>query len=69
MRMDKHYAKLINQLDELMIALTKQKHLGLDPEVINALKNLTRARNAFKREYIQTLISKKKGALDIAGLQ
>ncbi len=48
-----HYKKLLDQLDELMIALKKQKSLGLDAEVMVALKNLTRSRNAFKREFIK----------------
>ncbi len=52
--MDAHYKKLLDQLDNLMIALTKQKGLGLDTEVVVALKDLTRARNAFKREFIKS---------------
>ncbi len=51
--MIKHYKKLLDQLDLLMISLAKQKQLGLDPEVIKALKDLTRARNEFKREFIK----------------
>ncbi len=52
--MTKHYTKLLDQLDNLMISLTKQKHLGLDPEIMKALKDLTRSRNAFKRELIKS---------------
>ncbi len=36
-----------------MISLSKQKHLGLDADVVKALKDLTKARNAFKREFIK----------------
>jgi hypothetical protein len=52
--MQKHYKELLDQLDNLMISLTKQKGLGLDAGVVVALKNLTRSRNAFKREFIKT---------------
>lgn len=51
--MEKTCKKVLDQLDDLMIALTKQKKLGLDPAVIIALKNLTRTRNSLKREYIK----------------
>jgi hypothetical protein len=51
----KHYQKLLDNLDDLMIALNKQKHLGLDPEVINALKELTKSRNIFKRQFIKEM--------------
>ena len=49
----KLYVKLLNDLDSLMLALTKQKYLGLDAEVMIALKNLTKSRNTFKRQLIK----------------
>ena len=51
--MFKLYLKLLNDLDSLMLALTKQKHLGLDAEVMIALKALTKSRNTFKRQLIK----------------
>ena len=54
----KFYKKVLDGLDDLMIALSKQKHLGLDAEVVKALKSLTVARNAFKREYIKQYVER-----------
>ena len=51
---------LIDSLDNLMIALSKQKHLGLDPEVNNALKDVTKARNKLKKEYNDHLARRNK---------
>ncbi len=62
--MKKHYKDLLDQLDDLMISLTKQKHLGLDTEVVKALKNLTKSRNAFKREFIKKNIPPKEERRD-----
>ncbi len=55
-RMTAHYKRLLDQLDNLMVSLTKQKHLGLDSEVIKALRDLTVARNTFKREFIKEAV-------------
>jgi hypothetical protein len=51
--LDKKYKQMLGEIDNLMIALSKQKMLGLDVEVIIALRNLTKARNTFKREYLK----------------
>lgn len=52
--------EVLDQLDGLMIALTKQKKLGLDAAVVVALKDLTKTRNALKKDYIKTLQAKEK---------
>lgn len=51
--MEKHYKAIMDSFDNLMIALAKQKALGLDPDVVKSLKDVTKARNAFKRELNQ----------------
>lgn len=51
--MIKQHILLLNQLDNLMLALTKQKKLGIDVDVMVALRNLTKARNDFRRELIK----------------
>lgn len=58
--MDKYYQTLIDSLDLLMIAMSKQKKLSLDPEINNAIKKLTRERNAFKRAYNLRLLTQKQ---------
>jgi len=58
--MDKFYKSLIDSLDDLMIAMVKQKKLGLDPEVNNALKKVTKTRNDFKRAMNLRLLTQKK---------
>ena len=58
--MDKFYQNLIDSLDDLMISLCKQKHIGLDPEVNNALKKVTRTRRDYKRALNLRLLANKK---------
>lgn len=58
--MDKHYQALIHSIDDLMIAMSKQKQLGLDPEVNNAIKKLTRARREYKKAFNLRLSVQKK---------
>jgi hypothetical protein len=49
--MDNRYKDLLDKVDNLMIALCKQKHLnGFDPVLINALKDITKSRNHYKRQ-------------------
>ena len=58
--MDRHYQALIDALDDLMIAMCKQKKLGLDPEINNALKQVTKTRNDYKRAYNLRLSTQKQ---------
>jgi hypothetical protein len=53
----KHHQRLLNNLDTLMLALTKHKELRLDGEAIRALKRLARSRNAFKKKYNEALLA------------
>lgn len=47
--MDQHYKNLTDTIDTLMLAMHKQKSLGLDLEVMRALAKVTRARIAYKK--------------------
>lgn len=58
--MDKHYQKLIDSIDILMMAMCKQRNLGLDPEINDALKKVTHARYAYKKAFNLHLLTKKK---------
>ena len=58
--MDRHYQALIDALDDLMIAMCKQKKLGLDPEINNALKQVTKTRRDYKRALNLRLLTQKK---------
>jgi hypothetical protein len=58
--MDKHYQTLIDSIDILMIAMSKQKKLGLDPEVNDAIKKLIHARRAYKKAFNLRLATQKK---------
>lgn len=58
--MDKHYQALIDGIDNLMIAMCKQRNLGLDPEINEAIKKLTRSRREFKKALNLRLLTKNK---------
>lgn len=58
--MDRHYKALIDSLDLLMLAMCKQKHLGLDPEINEALKKVTHTRREYKRALNLRLLTQKK---------
>lgn len=58
--MDQHYQALIDSLDLLMIAMCKQKQLGLDPAVNDALKKVTRVRTQYKKALNLRLLTQKK---------
>lgn len=58
--MDMHYQTLINALDDLMIAMCKQKKLGLDPEINEALKKVTHARSRYKKALNLRILTQKK---------
>lgn len=58
--MDKYYQALIDSIDTMMIAMCKQKKLGLDPEINEAVKKLTRARREFKKAFNLRLLTQKK---------
>lgn len=47
------HKKLLDDLDDLMIALSKQRNLGIQPDVMIALRELTKSRNKFKKMYIE----------------
>lgn len=49
--MDKHYKTLTDTIDTLMVALRKQKNIGLDLEVMRALSKVTKARVEYKKAY------------------
>ena len=58
--MDKFYQSLIDALDDLMIAMCKNKKLGLDPEINEALKKVTHTRRAYKKALNLRLLTQKK---------
>ncbi len=58
--MDRHYQALIDALDILMINMSKQKKLGLDPEVNEAIKKITHIRRAYKKALNLRLLTQKK---------
>jgi len=57
---DKFYQSLIDALDDLMIAMCKNKKLGLDPEINEALKKVTHTRRAYKKALNLRLLTQKK---------
>lgn len=58
--MDKFYQDLIDAVDNLAISMAKQRALGLDPEVLNAWKELTKARNRYKKVLNLKLLTQQK---------
>jgi hypothetical protein len=58
--MKNQYQSLIESIDDLMIALGKQKKLGLDADVLKALLTVTRARGDFKRALNLRMQTQKK---------
>ena len=54
--MSKHYKDLLDKVDNLMIALCKQKNLiGLEPGIVKALKDITKSRNAYKKQFNESV--------------